>query len=242
MKNNNLNIAVILAAGMGKRLGNINKNQPKGMIKIGKSPIIKESIEKLLRAGIKKVFIVTGYKSEVYKKLFASEKNIEILENKNFAETNTLYSLSKIDGKIESDFLLLESDLIYDYAAIPAIMMDKHENVILVSSLTGHGDEVFVEAKQEFLVKMSKNLTISSKKIYGEFVGINKISIELYKRMMQYFNKSKQKDSLSYEEDALVNCAKSIKIKCLLLPKLNWSEIDDAEHLNIAKKIYSNIN
>ena len=60
--------------------------------------------------------------------------------------------------------------------------------------------------------------------------------------MMQYFNKSKQKDSLSYEEDALVNCAKSIKIKCLLLPKLNWSEIDDAEHLNIAKKIYSNIN
>ena len=62
---------LILAAGMGTRLGNLNENKPKGLLKIGKTSIIEESILKLLKSGIKKIFIITGFKHELYEEFFS---------------------------------------------------------------------------------------------------------------------------------------------------------------------------
>ena len=61
--------AVILAAGMGTRLGERTKHEPKGFIRIGDTPIIEQSIRKLLKAGINRIVIGTGYLAEAYERL-----------------------------------------------------------------------------------------------------------------------------------------------------------------------------
>ena len=234
---------LILAAGMGTRLGKLNENKPKGLLKIGKASIIEESILKLLKSGIKKIFIITGFKHELYEELFFKKfPEVELIKNSFYKTSNTLYSLSMARTFIKEDFLLLESDLIYEYEGLDQILNCEDENLILISGKTNNGDEVFVRSKENNLISMSKNLEKLNGIYSGEFVGISKISINLFKEMMEIFDNSSNRKELSYEEDALVECAKKIKIKCLLLEKLLWSEIDDENHLKRAKKIYKSLN
>ena len=87
--------AIILAAGLGSRLGDLTKDKPKSLIKVNGKPIIKYQIDAYLNAGISEVLIVTGYKSvelENYIKINYS-KNIKFINNVNFDTTNNMYSL-----------------------------------------------------------------------------------------------------------------------------------------------------
>jgi len=235
--------AVILAAGMGSRLGADNHNKPKGLIEIGPKPIIHESIEKLKKENIKKIILVTGYQDQLYNSYVEKNfSNITIVKNLEFQTTSTLYSLSKVRNLIEEDFLLLESDLIYDFDALNQIISCQSENVVLLSKESGSGDEVYVETRNNNLLNMSKDLNKLGSKARGEFVGINKISNLLFLKMMNLFDNIENKESLTYEEDALCYCAKFMDIECLKLNDLLWSEIDTKEHLARAKEIYKLIN
>lgn len=237
-----INTAVILAAGMGSRLGEHNSNKPKGFIKLGVLPIIHESMNKLIHSNLNNIIIVTGYKNELYDSYIKNNfSEVTIVKNLNYETTNTLFSLSKARHLILDDFLLLESDIIYDSRAIDALIDSSSKNTVLLSEQSGSGDEVFVETKNNILVNMSKDKADLSKDIKGEFVGINKISIDLYTAMMDYFDISENKNSLTYEEDALVHCSNFIDIECLKLDDLLWSEIDTKEHLEKARIIYKDL-
>ena len=234
--------AVILAAGMGSRLGEYNQNKPKGLLSIGSLPIIHESIIKLNKVNIKDIILVTGYQDNLYDSYIKDNfDNIRIVKNKDYENTNTLTSLSKARDLINNDFLLLESDLIYDFSALKEIIDYPGSDVVLLSNESGSGDEVYVETHKGRLVNMSKDIAKLSNYPTGEFVGINKISKNLFLEMMKLFDNSKDNNTLTYEEDALCHCAEFIKIKCLKLDKLLWSEIDTKGHLDMAKKIYSSI-
>lgn len=61
--------AVVLAAGLGKRLGSITKQAPKVLVKIGGKALIEHNIEKLQRIGINDIAIVVGYKGDIVKEV-----------------------------------------------------------------------------------------------------------------------------------------------------------------------------
>ncbi len=234
--------AVILAAGMGNRLGKHNNNQPKGLLRIGTLPIIHDSINKLRRAKVENIVVVTGFRHDLYDEYFDKNSlDILVVKNLEYESSNTLSSLSKTRYEINQDFLLLESDIIYESWCIEKLISHKSPNTILVSKLTGSGDEVYVECKNTLLRRMSKNSKKIETEIYGEFVGINKISFKLFGEMMRFFDSSEVATELTYEEDALVYCANYLEIDCLKLNNFLWSEIDSLEHLVRAKKIYKEI-
>ena len=71
--------ALILAAGMGKRLGKYTSNNTKCMLKINNKTLIERAIEALVDSGIKKLILVIGYKGENVKKYLLQEcKNPKI--------------------------------------------------------------------------------------------------------------------------------------------------------------------
>ena len=114
--------AVILAAGMGNRLGKHNNNQPKGLLRIGTLPIIHDSINKLRRAKIENIVVVTGFRHDLYDEYFDKNSlDIHVVKNLEYESSNTLSSLSKTRYEINQDFLLLESDIIYEDEQIFAI-------------------------------------------------------------------------------------------------------------------------
>ncbi|MCE7902585.1 MAG: phosphocholine cytidylyltransferase family protein [Gammaproteobacteria bacterium PRO9] len=225
--------AVILAAGRGTRLAGHTGDLPKGFLKLGEQTIIEESIERLEQAGIDDVLIVTGHAAAHYETLAARRPDlIRTIHNPRFAESGSMYSLHCARPAIDGDFLLLESDLVYEPRALSCLLDGEAEDAILISGPTRAGDEVYVEAPEGLLRNMSKQRE-RLRSSAGELVGISRISATLYARMCAIaehaFTTSLKYD---YETDCLVAAAREQAIACLLVPDLVWGEIDDPGHLD----------
>jgi 2-aminoethylphosphonate-pyruvate transaminase len=164
--------AVILAAGMGTRLGSEWRLRPKGFLSLGERPIVEESLERLRRAEIDRVLIVTGHCNEYYDEIARrSGGMVETVHNARYQHSGSMYSLYLLKEMIHDDFLLLESDLIYEQRALTSAIKFPQDNCVLLSGLTGSSDEVFVELAAGRLVRMSKDRSELGK-ISGELVGI----------------------------------------------------------------------
>lgn len=100
--------AIILAAGMGTRLGKYTEDLPKGMLNFNGRPLIEWQIRQLRKAGVKDIVIVTGYKREKI-----SYPGIRCYHNPEYATTNMVESLMCARTELNSDILVVYSDIIY---------------------------------------------------------------------------------------------------------------------------------
>src|SRR3990167_1947865 len=234
--------AVILAAGMGKRIRD-HHTLPKGFIRLGDESIVMESLRCLKQHGITEILVVTGYGEEHYDALAKQTGLFVTAKNAAYATSGSLYSLYCAREWIDEDCLVLESDLLYEARALPAVMDEPHANVILLSGATHSRDEIYVEVRDRCLVNMSKNLqALLQTHVEGEFVGINKLSLTAYRDWMQQLEENPTLlQSGNYEEDGLVFLAKTHPVICLKMPDLLWCEIDDVIHWRRAKDIYQKI-
>ena len=163
--------AVILAAGSGTRMKLFQK--PKGFLNIAGKCLIEYSIEALLDHGIERIVIGTGFKSEFYDELKDRYPQVVTQRNDYYATTGSLKTLVSLGDLIAGDFLLLESDVLYDASCLTAMIQDPHENVVLLSSTENQKDGVFVEVDRDYnLVRMTKEVHYLQKPEDGILVGI----------------------------------------------------------------------
>lgn len=233
--------AVILAAGRGSRFNEAGKYRPKGFIEVQGKPIIERSIELLLSVGIKKIIIVTGHLADFYEKLSEKYPSIITIQNMKYADSGSMYSLFQLEGLVNNDFILLESDLVYEVKALNVLLQTTMKDCLLISGFTKSGDEVWVNAPNGRLYGLSKDQNELSK-IHGELVGITKVSAPLFKAMCdvakQFFITSLH---MEYET-ALAKTAHEYAIPCLKINDLIWAEIDNEEQLkNVRENIYPRI-
>lgn len=221
--------AVILAAGIGSRLRTIHNDKPKGFLQLGDKPIIEESIARLVYAGINKIIIVNGYQNHYYDELKNKYPFLQTIKNEVYETTGSMYSLWIAKNLINEDFLLLESDLLYEYSALQTLLNDEQENVILLSGKTNAGDEVYVGVEGNRILNMSKRID-GIKNYGGELVGISKISFDLYMKMNDYAETQFEAKKNYHYEDCLTDLAVSCKINFNLVDDLAWIEIDDEQH------------
>lgn len=230
-------IAVIMAAGMGTRFGERTELQPKGFIEVLGKPMIIHSIEALLSQGIERIIIGTGYKYEMYDALKNVYPQIETCYSPRYAETNSMYTLYNTREVIgEEDFLLLESDLIYDSKAIKELLNCSKPDVMLVSPLLKFQDQYYVEFDSNSnLVNCStdKNALMPM----GELVGIHKLSNSFYATMCNdYQTKLAGLPKLGYEYEILHIAQTTLPVYVLKPEELKWYEIDDEDDLKYAEK------
>lgn len=239
-----IKLAVILAAGLGSRLKHHTKEMPKGFMKVGDKPIVVESIDALLAAGIEQIIIGTGYLSEQYEQLSQNypEGVITCVQNPEYASTGSMGTLAAIQGVVKDDFLLLESDLVYDCSGLDILLNHEQKNVILASGKTDSCDEVYIESGEDHrLVNISKNAK-EIQRISGELTGLNRISYPLFLSMAAYYDEHKiTAPKLDYE----ITMSKIAHSETIFVEKKDdflWCEIDDESHLKRAKEtIYPNI-
>lgn len=232
---NNIKAAVILAAGMGTRLRSITNGEiPKGFLSVNGRTLVERSISKLRECGIEKIYIVTGHLNEFYEKLAAENEGIVTVRNENFANTGSMASLAVLENIINEDFLLLESDLIYEKRALLEAIKFGYNSCMMISGKTNSGDEYYIEVKDNNLHKGSKNKAVL-KDVYGELVGVNKISMELFNVMLREFKNTEIKQY--HYEDAMIDAAKSIIVGYKKVEDLVWAEIDDESHLERVERI-----
>ena len=113
--------AIILAAGMGRRLGELTKDNTKCMVEVNGVRLIDRLLNHLLHSGLNRVVIVVGYEGQKLRDYigdrYADRLHIEYVNNPVHDKTNNIYSLALAKEQLqEDDTLLIESDLIFDDA------------------------------------------------------------------------------------------------------------------------------
>lgn len=229
--------AVIMAAGLGTRFGNKTGLIPKGFIDVKGKPMVVRSIEILLACGIERIIIGTGYKKEAFEKLVEKYPQIECCYSERYAETNSMWTLYNCRDVIGADdFILLESDLIYEKKAIISLQEDVHPDILLISDEVKFQDQYFVEHDESgnlINCSVERNELV----VCGEFVGIQKLSATFYKKMCENYGKiAAEQPKLGYEYELMRMSRGFFPVYVLKIVDLKWYEIDDEADLFYAEK------
>lgn len=215
--------AIILAAGETNGF-----DKPVSLLPLDETntTLIDRNIEFLKRMGIKKIIMVVGHKKEEFQYLSKSE-GIILVENPKYRWTGSMASLACAQDFVTDDFLLVEHDILIEESAFQQLIEDEQRDCMLISSETGSGDEAFVEIRDNYIYKISKDIH-QMNRVDGEMVGISKISFELYSMMLEEYRNNRN-PLLNYEY-LLLDVSRQYNIGYLKINDLVWSEIDTPEH------------
>lgn len=256
-----------MAAGKGSRFGFRTASMPKGFIEFKGKPMIERSIENLLSVGITRIIIGTGYHREWYEGLRCKYPQIITVFSPVYADSNSMETLYRCRHTIgDRDFLLLESDLVYERKALSILMEDSHGDIMLVSDVIKFQDQYYIAVDENLdLLKCSTDrdalIEETGDEPYGELVGIHKLSNRFYHEMIEDYEyhheeyikrgyefgiedvaTSLEYVAASYVGDEVVIPTNSIRLPrripmFVLKPKdLQWYEIDDMEDLRFAEE------
>ncbi len=241
--------AIILAAGMGRRLGELTGDNTKCMLEVNNVRLIDRTLECLTSYPLSRIVLVIGYKGENVKRYVGnSYKGVEIVyvENPIYDKTNNIYSLYLAkDYLLEEDTILLESDLIYEPAVIKRIIENDYPNLALVDKYESWMDGTVVTLNTEnkisnFISKRDFNYLDIDK--YYKTVNIYKFSKEFSATHYVPFLKaySLALGNNAYYEQVLrvITLLDDSPLKALPLNGEKWYEIDDIQDLDIASSMF----
>ena len=247
--------ALMLAAGMGKRLGKYTAGNTKCMLKIGDKTLIERACEALYHAGIEDFTIVVGYKGDNLKKFLSEcnneivkKMNINFIDNNIYDKTNNIYSLYLAkDELLKDDTILLESDLIYDYEIIKKVVDSKEKNVVAVAKYDHWMDGTVIKIGDcdntisEFIEK--KDFNFDEINDYYKTVNIYKFSKEFSSKefvpfLNAYIKAYGENEYYELVLKIIAHLSRS-QLKALDVSDLKWYEIDDARDYDITNCLFS---
>jgi len=247
--------ALMLAAGMGRRLGRYTKGNTKCMLEIQEKTLLERAMEACYESGIKKFILVLGYKGDNVKKFLLNECNnpvvkkmeLVFVDNDIYNKTNNIYSLYLAkDEMTKDDTILLESDLIYDYDLIKRLVDSENKNLVSVAKYEQWMDGTVIKIGEdndivEFIEK--KNFSYQEVDKYYKTVNVYKFGKEFINKEFLPFLEAYIK---AYGENEYYELVLKIiahlsrsQLKALDVSDINWYEIDDSQDLDIANCIFS---
>jgi len=180
--------AIILAAGLAKRLRPLTDTTPKCLLEVGGKNLLHRTLDNVIANGITNFVFVTGYREKMihdYVKANFGHCNIQFLSNDDYANNNNSYSLWMTKNFITKDIILLDSDILFDKAIIKALLDSEHENCLAVNFDTELDEEqikvVLDSNENKKILEISK--TTDLKKSAGESIGIEKFSFEFMQKL-----------------------------------------------------------
>jgi 2-aminoethylphosphonate-pyruvate transaminase len=228
--------AVILAAGLGSRLGGRTAEKPKGFLELGGRAIAEWSVQKLIASGVERVIIGTGAHHEFYDALAAKYNGaVETAYNPDFASSGSMRTLAVCAAKVTGDFFLLESDLIYDSIGLFALANDARPDITLASGPTHSGDEVWLEADPDGLLRGASKDRGALASVAGELVGISKLTPATLAALCVYEKETRSANPKLDYESALAALHGKARVAVRKIEYYAWREIDDENHLRLAE-------
>ena len=243
--------AIILAAGMGRRLGELTKENTKCMVQVHGVRLIDRLLGQLSQLSLRRVIIVVGYQGQNLMDYighrYDGRLTIEYAENPIYDKTNNIYSLSLVKEKMqEDDTLLIESDLIFSDRLFQMILEDPYPNVALVAKYETWMDGTMVridEARNIVNFVPKKAFRYEDVDEYYKTVNIYKFSRDFCEQKYVPFLEAycHALGNNEYYEQVLrvITLLDSAELKALPVGDEKWYEIDDIQDLDIAETIFA---
>ncbi len=242
--------AVILAAGMGKRLKELTQDNTKCMVKINGVTLIERMLRQIDKHNLSKIVIVVGYEGQKLIDYIATLKNINTpivyVDNPIYDKTNNIYSLSLAqDYLCEDDTLLFESDLIFEDSIIDLLLNDPRPSLALVDKYESWMDGTCLKIDEHDNITAfipGKNFKYDERDEYYKTVNIYKFSKEFSKNSYVPFLNAyiKALGENEYYEQVLrvITMLDNPEIKAERLTGQLWYETDDIQDLDIASSMF----
>jgi len=180
-------IGVILAAGMAKRLRPLTDTQPKCLLKVGERTLLERTVDAMAAAGINEFVVVTGYLGNMIRDFLTSHFSLftfHFLDNVDYAHNNNIYSLWMAGQIVRSkEFLLMDSDILCDPAAVLRIASEKEAALAVNRHELGEEEMKVVVDDQMRITEISK--TCRPEDAMGESVGIEKMTVAYSKALFR---------------------------------------------------------
>lgn len=243
--------AVILAAGMGRRLGEYTRDNTKCMVPVNGVRLIDRLLSQLERINLSRVIIVVGYKGkelqDYLSNTYCGPLKIEWAENPIYDKTNNIYSLSMVKEELqEDDTLLIESDLIFGDSLFPMIVDNPNPNVALVAKYEPWMDGTMVRIDADgnivsFVPRKAFNYAEVDR--YYKTVNIYKFSrqflTDVYVPFLTAYSQVMGNNDYYEQVLRVVTSLDRVEMKAQEIGDERWYEIDDAQDLDIASAIFA---
>ena len=187
--------AIILAAGSGSRMGSITNEIPKCMVVYNGKPLIDYTLEALTSCGIRDVVVVVGYRGDVLAK-YLTGKNVKLITNEKYAETNMVYTLFSAESEMNDDLVVSYADIIYGPEVLEQLIKNENRFVVTVDKNWRELWNIRMEdpLKDAETMKFGNNYNIvelgkkpkSYKDIQGQYIGLFKISNSFLKQVCNF--------------------------------------------------------
>lgn len=240
---------MILAAGMGKRLKELTKNNTKCMIEVNGVTLIERMLKQLDRFHLSRIIIVIGYEGQ---KLIDFIETLDIktpihyVNNAIYDKTNNIYSLALAkDYLVKEDTLLLESDLIFEDAVLRTLLEDPRETLALVDKYESWMDGTCVKLGEDDRIEAfvpGKKFVFKDIPYYYKTVNIYKFSkhfsITHYVPFLEAYSTALGNNEYYEQVLRVITMLDDPEIRAKKLDGQLWYEIDDIQDLDIAESMF----
>lgn len=241
--------AIILAAGMGKRLKELTSEATKCMVKVNGVAMIDRMLGALDKLGLSRIVVVVGYEGQKlmdYIDALGIATPIEYVNNTVYDKTNNIYSLYLAkDYLVQEDTLLLESDLVFEEAVLQKLIRHPYPSLVLVDKFESWMDGTVVTLDdhdniQSFVAK--REFDFNRIDAYYKTVNIYKFSKEFsqlyYVPFLEIYCKALGTNEYYEQVLKVITFLEDPHIKAVKLTGEKWYEIDDVQDLDIAETIF----
>ena len=242
--------AIILAAGMGKRLKELTQNNTKCMVKVNGVTLIERMLRQIEAKSLSRIVIVVGYEGQKlidYISTLGIATPIVYINNPIYDKTNNIYSLALAkDWLCKEDTLLFESDLIFEDAVLEELINDPRDTLALVDKYESWMDGTCVKLADDDSIEAfvpGKKFKFEEIKDYYKTVNIYKFSKEFsnthYVPFLDAYQKALGENEYYEQVLRVITMLDEPVIKAKRLNGQKWYEIDDIQDLDIAESIFT---
>ncbi|MBO4266293.1 MAG: phosphocholine cytidylyltransferase family protein [Lachnospiraceae bacterium] len=244
--------AIILAAGMGKRLKEYTQDNTKCMVKVNGVTMIERLLRQLDDRRLDRIIIVVGYegrKLEDYVRTLGIATDVEFVNNPIYDKTNNIYSLALAkDFLLEDDTVLFESDLIFEDRIISAVFEDSRDTLAVVAKYEPWMDGTCVMFRDDGMITRfipKKDYDRSEIDKYYKTVNVYKLGKEFSRRyyvpFMDAYRHALGENEYYEQVFRIITMLDEPLMGALCLKDEKWYEIDNAEDLANASRIFEGI-
>ena len=230
--------AVILAAGVGKRLWEITQHRPKCLIEIGGRSLLHRYLEILAGLGIRRTTIVVGYRQEMIRAAVERDAcgvTVDFLVNDQF-HRGSISSLWIARAALDDDVIVMDADVLFHRDILRRLVESSHENALLMDETVRQtGEECMVVVAGGRVIALTKKMP-DRYDYAGEGVGFLRVRHADTPHMVKSLQSHIDKDSWNMEyEDALQQFFQTVKVGHEKIGGLPWTEIDFVEDVKKAE-------
>ncbi len=241
--------AIILAAGMGRRLKELTRDNTKCMVQVNGVPLIDRMLHQIEKQRLSRIVIVVGYEGQKLMDHIAEldiETPIIYVNNPIYDKTNNIYSLFLAKEFLcQEDTLLFESDLIIEDSIIDALVQDPRDTLALVDKYENWMDGTCVKLGDDDTIESfvpGKKFKFEESQDYYKTVNVYKFSKQFsqthYVPFLEAYSKALGNNEYYEQVLRVITMLDEPVIKAKRLDNQLWYEIDDIQDLDIATSIF----